>query len=73
MMKQDDKTDFITAMLKEIDDHESRYHWTLMRRKDIPLECLNPTTGKADIIMLILSFKRKRFPDGRLMMYKARL
>ena len=38
MMKQDDKTEFITAMLKEIDDHESRCHWTLMRWKDIPPE-----------------------------------
>ena len=73
MMKQDDKTEFITAMLKEIDDHESQYHWTLMRRKDISPECLNPTTVKADIIMLIWSFKRKRFPDGRLMKYKDRL
>ena len=31
MKKQDDKTEFITAMLKEIDDHESQDHWTLMR------------------------------------------
>ena len=62
MTKQDDKTMCITAMLKDIDDHKSQYHWTLMRRKDIPPECLNPTTGKADIIMSIWSFKRKRFP-----------
>ena len=53
MMKQDDKIEFITAMLKEIDDHESRDHWTLMRRKDILPECLNSTTGKSDIIMSI--------------------
>ena len=58
MMKQDDKTEFITAMLKEIDDLKSRDHWTLMRRKDILTESLNATTGKADIIMLIWSFKR---------------
>ena len=44
-----------------------------MRRKDIPPECLNPTTGKSDIIMSIWSFKRKRFPDDQLMKYKARL
>ena len=73
MMKQDDKTEFITAILKEIDDHESRDHWTLMRRKDIPPECLNPTTGIAGIIMLIWSFKRKRFQDGQLMKHKAQL
>ena len=73
MMKQDDKTEFITAMLKEIDDHEIRDHWTLMRWKNIPPECLNPTTVKSDIIMSIWSFKRKRFPDGQLMKYKARL
>ena len=53
MMKQDDKTEFITAMVKEIEDPESQYHWNLMRRKYIPPECLNPTTGKSDIIMSI--------------------
>ena len=38
MMKQDDKTEFITAMSKEIDDHESQDHWNLMRWKNIPPE-----------------------------------
>ena len=73
MTKQDDKTEFITAILKEIDHHESQDHWTLMRRKDIPPKCLNLTTRKADIIMSIWSFKRKRFTDVQLMKYKARL
>ena len=73
MMKQDNKTELITVMLKEIDDHEIRDHWNLMRRKYIPPECLNPTTGKADIIMSIWLLKRKHFPDVRLMKYKARL
>ena len=72
-MKQDDKTEFITEMLKEIDDHESRDHRTRMRRKDIPPDFLNPITGKADIIMSIWSFKCRRFPDSRLMKYKDRL
>ena len=63
-MKQDDKTEFINAMLKEIDEHKIRDHWTLMLRKDIPPDCLNPTTGKADTIMSIWSFKRKQFPDS---------
>ena len=52
MMKQDDKIEFITAMLREIDNHESPDHWNLMRSKDIPPECLNLNKGKADIIML---------------------
>ena len=73
MMKQEDKTEFITAMLKDIDNHESRDHRTLIRWKDILSECLKLTTGKADIIMSIWLFKRKRFPDGQLMKYKARL
>ena len=65
MMKQDDKTDFIKAMMTELMEHESRNHWTVIQRSNLPLE--------AKTILAIWSFKRKRFPDGRIMKYKARL
>ena len=36
MMKQDDRKDFILAMLDEIKVHEDRDYWTLMKRVDVP-------------------------------------
>ena len=65
MMKQHDRSQFIQAMLKEVDDHESRGHWSLMERKDLPSDCKT--------IMAIWSFKRKRKPDGTIYKHKARL
>ena len=65
MLQQKDKNLFITAMSKEIDDHESRNHWTLMLRDDMPTD--------SKTIMSIWSFKRKVLPDGRVLKHKARL
>ena len=45
--------------------HESRDHWKIMNRRNMP-------TG-SKTIMAIWSFKRKRFPDGSLNKHKARL
>ena len=36
MLKLDDIKNFVLAMLKEIEDHESRDHWELIERKDLP-------------------------------------
>ena len=65
MMEQEDRIDFLQAMLKEVDDHETRQHWSVVERNKLP-----PGTKT---IMAIWSFKRKRFPDGRIMKHKARL
>jgi hypothetical protein len=65
MLLQDDKNDFIVAMQKEVNDHESRNHWSIVHRSVIP--------AGTKTIMAIWSFKRKRFPDGRIMKYKGRL
>ena len=65
MVKQDDRAEFISVMLTEVQDHESRAHWTLMSRNSMPEE--------AKTIMSIWSFKMKRFSDGRIMKHKARL
>jgi len=63
--KQPDWHSFFEAMEKEIADHESRDHWTLVERSSMP--------RAAQTIRAIWSFKRKRFPDGRLNKHKARL
>ena len=64
-MLQDDASDFIKAMIKEISDHESNNHWTMMSRSSMP--------SNAKTILSIWSFKRKRSPAGELLKHKARL
>ena len=65
MIQQDDKNEVITAMIKEIADHEDRKHWDMMLRSELP--------SGANTIVAIWSFKRKRFPDGRIQKYKAKI
>jgi hypothetical protein len=65
VFKQEDKADFIQAMRKEVQDHESRNHWTVLPRSAIP--------SGTKTILSIWSFKRKRYPDGRVLKHKARL
>ena len=65
MLKQEDKSSFVTAMIKEVLDHESRNHWTVMPRSVIP--------SGTKTILAVWSFKRKRYPDGRILKHKARL
>ena len=64
-LKQDDYREFIKAMLKEIEEHEKRNHWTLIERTEMPVG--------AKTILSIWSFKRKRYPDGLLNKHKARI
>ena len=64
-MKEADAELFISALQKEISDHELLDHWYIVKRSTIP------TTAKT--IQAIWSFKRKLFPDGRLNKHKARL
>ena len=64
VMEQPDFHNFIKAMEVEIEDHTSRQHWLIRKRKD---------RGYPKTILAIWSFKRKRFPDGRLNKHKARL
>ena len=51
--EQDDWGQFVLAMEKEINDHESCNHWTLVPRSSL--------REKAKTIKAIWSFKRKRF------------
>ena len=52
MLQQEDKNEFIKAMLKEVQDHENRHHWHLFERNKIP--------EGYKTILAIWSFKRKR-------------
>lgn len=65
ILKQDDRMEFIEAMQKEVQDHVDRKHWTMISRSAIP--------KGTKTIMSVWSFKRKRYPDGRVLKYKARL
>ena len=65
MLVQEDKNDFIVAIGKEVLDHESRDHWTVMHRSEMP--------KGVKTIMAIWSFKRKRNPCGSILKHKARL
>ncbi len=65
MLKQDDASDFVKATNKEIQDHESREHWEVIKRSEIP--------PGMKTIKSTWSFKRKRFPDGLLNKHKAQL
>jgi hypothetical protein len=50
--------EFVKAMMKEVEDHESRNHWTIMQRCDMP--------NDTKMIMSIWSFKLKLYPDEKL-------
>jgi hypothetical protein len=64
ILQMDDRQEFIKAMVKELEDHHHRGHWSVVRRNQI---------GKAKTIKTIWSFKRKRRPDGSIIKHKARL
>jgi hypothetical protein len=65
MLWQDDYTEFFHTMEVELDDHETRKHWSLMLQSDMPVE--------TKTFMTIWSFKCKRFSAGSLNKHKARL
>ncbi len=65
MLSQPDKREFLEAMLKETNEHESRGYWLVVPRSSMP-KGMKP-------IQAIWSFKHKRFLDGTLNKYKARL
>lgn len=63
-MQQQDRAQFIDAMIKEANDHHDRGHWKIVKRAEANF----PKT-----IQAVWSFKRKRHPDGSLNKHKARL
>ena len=67
-MRQEDKEEFLKAMVKEIEDHTSRGHWRITSRQE-----MKERNYKFKPIAAIWSFKRKRNPFGDITKYKARL
>ena len=65
MLKQDNKEMFHKAMEDEINKHTISKNWKLVETKDVP--------QNTKIIQSIWTFKRKRFPDGRVQKHCARL
>ena len=57
-IQEEDRDEFIQAMIKELEDHKNNKHWELIKRNKI---------GNASTIKAIWSFKRKRRPDGSLL------
>ena len=63
-MKQNDRGEFIKAMVRELEQHQRNKHWKLVPRSEI---------GEAKTVKAIWAFKRKRRPDGSILKHKARL
>ena len=67
-MKQDDRDEFLKAMIKEIEDHTVRGHWRITTRQE-----MRERNYMHKPIAAIWSFKRKRNPFGEITKYKGRL
>lgn len=67
-MQQEDKGEFLKAMVKEIEDHTAQGHWRVITRKEI-----KQRNYVHKPIITIWSFKQKRNPMGDIIKYKARL
>ena len=63
-MQQDNREDFINAIVKEIDDHTTNRHWKVVNRS---------MNVNIKITKTIWSFKRKGRPDGSLLKHNERL
>ena len=72
MLFQPYKSDFILAMIKEVEALEARCHCTVMKKSEVNNK-YNNKYEKLKTILSILSFKNKRFPDRILTKYKSRL
>ena len=72
MFLQPDKSDSIIEMIKEVEEHEVRNHWTLMKNTEVNNKHKNKD-GKLKTILSFWSFKRNRFLDGILIKHKSRL
>ena len=72
MLLQPYKSDFILAIIKEVEENEARIHWTLMKDIEVNNKQKNKY-WKLNTVLSIFYFKHKILQDGRLMKHKARL
>ena len=71
-MLQPHKSYLIISRIKEVEAHEDRSYWTLVKNSEVNNKHKNKYR-KLKNISYIWYFKRKRFSEGRLMKHKARL
>ena len=64
-LRQPDRDKFLAAMQKELNDHITRGHWTVLPTKNIP-----PHKKR---LPMVWTMKRKRNPIGEIIKWKARL
>ena len=72
MLLQPDKSYFIISMIKEVEAHEVRSHWTLIKYFEVKNKHKNKY-GKLKTILFICYFNRKGFSDEILMKHRSRL
>ena len=72
MLLQLEKSYFILDMIKEVEEHESISHWTIMKNSEVNNKHKNKD-GKLKTILYILSLNRKRLTYGILIKHKSRL
>ena len=72
MLFQPENSDFILAMIEEVEAHGARSRWKLMKNIEGKNKHKN-NDGELKTILSILYFRCKRFPDGILMKQKFRL
>jgi Reverse transcriptase (RNA-dependent DNA polymerase) len=66
ILNQPDKQQFIEAMVREIEDHNEKQHWRLVRRNTLPPE--------TRVLPSVWSVRRKRdLSTGEATKWKARL
>ena len=70
MLLQLEQSYFILAIIKRVESHESRNHWTLIKNIEVNNKQRNKD-GKLNTILSIWYFKPRIFPDGILMKHKA--
>ena len=70
MPLQPNNSDLIMVRLKEVEYNETQTHWKLMKKSEVEnTHC--STKRKLKTILSICPFKRKMFPDGRLIKHKS--
>ena len=57
-------------MIKEVEAHEARIHWTLIKKSEFNNKHKN-RDGKLKTILSIWNFNHRRSPDGKLTKHKA--
>ena len=72
MLLQPEHSYLILATIKEVEAHEVRSHFALMKKSEVKNK-RKKKDWKLKKILSILSYKVKRFPDGIILKHKARL